>query len=77
MDREIKTWLFDILQSIAEVESYYETKPKKFEDWAYRRLVEIIVIGQKQTPLYYSLTHFQAKLQPKVLKFQHNLFILY
>lgn len=33
MDQEIKTWLFDILQSVNEVESYYEQKPKKFEEY--------------------------------------------
>ncbi len=33
MDQEIKTWLYDILQSINEVESYYEGKPKKFEEY--------------------------------------------
>ena len=34
MDSEIKTWLFDVLQSIAEIESYFEDKPKKFEDYS-------------------------------------------
>lgn len=33
MDQEIKTWLYDILQSINEVESYYENKPKIFEEY--------------------------------------------
>ncbi len=33
MEREIKTWLFDILQSIDEIESYYQDKPKRFEDY--------------------------------------------
>lgn len=33
MDNEIKTWLYDILQSIREIDSYYEDKPKKFEDY--------------------------------------------
>lgn len=33
MDQETKTWLFDILQSINEAESYYEQKPKKFEEY--------------------------------------------
>lgn len=31
MNNEIKTWLFDILQSIDEIDSYYENKPKIFE----------------------------------------------
>ncbi len=33
MDNEIKTWLFDILQSITEIESYFEGRPKKFEEY--------------------------------------------
>jgi len=31
MDNDIKTWLYDILQSINE--SYYEDKPRKFEEY--------------------------------------------
>ncbi len=34
MDSEIKTWLYDILQSISEIESYFEGKPKRFEDYS-------------------------------------------
>jgi uncharacterized protein with HEPN domain len=33
MDTEIKTWLYDILQSIKEIESYFDEKPRKFEDY--------------------------------------------
>jgi uncharacterized protein with HEPN domain len=29
MDNEIMTWLYDILQSIREIDSYYEDKPKR------------------------------------------------
>ena len=28
---ELKTWLFDILQSIGEIEGYFADKPKNFE----------------------------------------------
>jgi uncharacterized protein with HEPN domain len=31
MDNEIKTCLYDILQSINEIDSYYENKPRIFE----------------------------------------------
>jgi uncharacterized protein with HEPN domain len=34
MDSDIKTWLYDILQSISEIESYFEGKPKIFEDYS-------------------------------------------
>lgn len=33
MDEEIKTWLYDILQSINEIESYYDDRPKIFQDY--------------------------------------------
>jgi len=50
MDSEIKTWLYDILQSINEIESYFEDRPKKFDEYindirtkrAVERNIEII-----------------------------------
>jgi uncharacterized protein with HEPN domain len=33
MDNDIKTWLYDILQSINEIDSYYENKPRIFEEY--------------------------------------------
>jgi len=52
MDSNIKTWLFDILQSIIEIESYFEDKPRKFEEYVKdiktKRAVErdIEIIGE-------------------------------
>ena len=52
MDKDIKTWLYDILQSIEEVDSYYKDKPMKFEDYVSdiktKRAVErdIEIIGE-------------------------------
>lgn len=52
MDNEIKTWLFDILQSINEVESYYSDRPRRFDeyvtDFRTKRAVErnIEIIGE-------------------------------
>ena len=52
MDNEIKTWLFDILSSIYEIESYYVETPKIFEifqnDLRTKRAVErnIEIIGE-------------------------------
>jgi uncharacterized protein with HEPN domain len=50
MDNEIKTWLYDILQSVHEIDSYYENKPRLFADYltdiktkrAIERNIEII-----------------------------------
>ena len=33
MDNDIKTWLYDILQSINEIDSYYDNKPVIFEEY--------------------------------------------
>lgn len=52
MDNNIKTWLFDILSSINEIESYYIETPKSFEfyqnDLRTKRAVErnIEIIGE-------------------------------
>jgi uncharacterized protein with HEPN domain len=50
MDNEIKAWLYDILQSINEIESFFEDKPKVSDDYlrdiktkrAVERNIEII-----------------------------------
>lgn len=34
MDSDVKTWLYDILQSVSEIESYFDDKPKRFEDYS-------------------------------------------
>ncbi len=52
MDNHIKTWLFDILSSINEIESYFIDNPKVFElyqnDLRTKRAVErnIEIIGE-------------------------------
>lgn len=33
MDNEIKTWLFDILQAIKDIESFFEGETKEFEKY--------------------------------------------
>lgn len=33
MEDDIKSWLYDILQSINEIESYFESQPKIFEKY--------------------------------------------
>ena len=32
-DNDIKTWLYDILQSINEIDSYFDNKPRIFEKY--------------------------------------------
>lgn len=33
MDNELKTWLYDILQSIDEIDSYYDNKPRILKEY--------------------------------------------
>lgn len=33
MDNEIRAWLYDVLQSINEIDSYYDKKPRVYEDY--------------------------------------------
>lgn len=33
MDKHIKTWLYDILQSAGEIESYFAGRPKVFDEY--------------------------------------------
>lgn len=33
MDKDIQTWLYDVLQSIDEIEGYYDNRPKIFEEY--------------------------------------------
>ena len=52
MDNEIKAWLFDILNAVMEIESFFTDQPKEFEafqaDVRTRRAVErnIEIIGE-------------------------------
>jgi uncharacterized protein with HEPN domain len=52
MDIEIKAWLFDVLKSIGEIESYFEDRPQRFEEYTgdirTKRAVErdIEIIGE-------------------------------
>ena len=33
MDNDIKTWLYDIIQSINEIDSFHDNKPRIFEEY--------------------------------------------
>ena len=47
MDRNVKTWLYDVLSSINEIESYFVTSPRSFElfqnDLKTKRAVETLL----------------------------------
>ena len=52
MDNDIKTWLYDILQAINEIDSYYDNKPRIFEEYVFdtktKRAIErdLEIIGE-------------------------------
>jgi uncharacterized protein with HEPN domain len=73
MDSEIKTWLYDILQSIKEIESYFEDKPKKFEEYINdirtKRAVErnIEIIGEAFNRIMKKDKNFQLENVQKII----------
>lgn len=73
MDNEIKTWLYDILQSINEIDSYYTDKPKKFEEYLSdlktKRAVErnIEIIGEAVNRILKKDKHFNLENAQKII----------
>ena len=73
MDSEIKTWLYDILQSIKEIESYFEDKPKKFDEYINdiktKRAVErnIEIIGEAFNRIMKKDKNFQLENVQKII----------
>ena len=73
MDNEIKTWLYDILQSINEVESYFNDRPKKFEEYVSdlrtKRAVErnMEIIGEAVNRILKRDKHFKLNNAHKII----------
>jgi uncharacterized protein with HEPN domain len=73
MDIEIKTWLFDILNAINEIESFIADKPKVFEayqkDIKTRRAVErnIEIIGEAMNRILLKDESFQLSNSRKIV----------
>jgi uncharacterized protein with HEPN domain len=65
MDNSIKTWLYDILGSINEIESYFIETPKLFEvyqnDLRTKRAIErnIEIIGEAMSRILKENSHIQ------------------
>lgn len=72
MDNETKTWLYDILQSIEEVESYYGYTPEEFEKYAAdiktKRAVErnLEIIDEAVNRIFKRDKDFQLKSAEKI-----------
>lgn len=73
MDIEIKTWLFDILQSINEIESYFDDSSKMFENYIKdiktKRAVErnIEIIGEATNRILKKEKSFKLENAQKII----------
>ncbi len=73
MDKAIKTYLYDVLQSIQEIESYFQGKPKKFEEYVLdiktKRAVErdLEIIGEAVNRIYKLDKDFPLKNADKII----------
>ena len=73
MDNEIKTWLFDILQAIEEIESFFIEKPLQFQvylaDIKTKRAVErdLEIIGEAVNRIIKKDHQFQLENAKKII----------
>jgi len=73
MDNDIKTWLYDILQSIKEIDSYFDDKLKIFEvyskDIRTKRAVErnIEIIGEAINRILRKDENFEIENAQKII----------
>jgi len=73
MDNDIKTWLYDILQSIKEIDSYYDNKPKRYADYLVdiktKRAIErnFEIIGEAVNRIIKTDKHFKLENTQKII----------
>ena len=73
MDEDLKTWLYDILESIDENESYFEGKPKIFADYVSdirtKRAVErdLEIIGEAVNRILKKDKNFKLSHSQKII----------
>lgn len=73
MDEDIKTWLYDILQSINEIESYYDDRPKIFQEYVSdtktKRATErnLEIIGEAVNRIIKKDNNFQLENTKKII----------
>ena len=73
MDNDIKTWLFDILQAITDIESFFENREKQFEkyvsDLKTKRAVEreLEIIGEAFNRILKEDSSFQIENIHKII----------
>ena len=73
MDSDIKTWLYDILQSIGEIDSYFEDRPRLFDQYVAdirtKRAVErdIEIIGEAVNRILKKNNDFELENAQKII----------
>lgn len=73
MDHEIKAWLYDILQSINEIDGYFTNRLKNFKDYSSdiktKRAVErnIEIIGEAINRILKKDIHFDLKNAQQII----------
>ena len=73
MDNNIKTWLYDILQSINEIDSYHDKKPRIFEEYVMdiktKRAIErdLEIIGEAVNRIFKKDKDFQLSNARKII----------
>jgi uncharacterized protein with HEPN domain len=79
MDNNIKTWLFDILSSINEIESYFIETPKMFEiyqnDLKTKRAVErnIEIIGEAMSRILKENSEIEISNSRKIVDVRNRI----
>ena len=79
MDNSIKTWLYDILGSINEIESYFVDTPKLFEiyqnDLKTKRAVErnIEIIGEAMSRILKEDNHIEISNSRKIVDVRNRI----
>ena len=79
MDNNIKTWLFDILSSINEIESYFIETPKMFEiyqnDLRTKRAVErnIEIIGEAMNRILKENSEIEISSSRKIVDVRNRI----
>jgi len=79
MDNNIKTWLFDILSSINEIESYFVDTPKMFEiyqnDLRTKRAVErnIEIIGEAMNRILKEKSEIEISQARKIVDVRNRI----
>jgi uncharacterized protein with HEPN domain len=73
MDNDVRTWLFDILQAIKEIDGFYEATPKTFahyrKDLKTKRAIErdIEIIGEAVNRILKKDKNFKLENAEKII----------